>query len=232
MRKRRSRSSSIVAAAVCGFLAGAIAVSVVAWGFSNVRASNRTGQGSAERPAAADRPGPSHASNEGVVKPPPPIPSSDTTPIIEEDPIRELRHRELDLPVRGMARRDLRDSFDETRGSTRKHEAIDILASRNTPVLAVEDGIVARLFDSKAGGNTVYQFDPTTRYVYYYAHLERYADGLQEGNHIQRGQVLGYVGTSGNAPKDTPHLHFAIFRLTEKKQWWQGSPIDPYDVFK
>ena len=86
MRKRRSRSSSIVAAAVCGFLAGAIAVSVVAWGFSNVRASNRSGQGSAERPAAADRPGLSNASNEGVAKPPPPIPSSDTTPIIEEDP--------------------------------------------------------------------------------------------------------------------------------------------------
>jgi murein DD-endopeptidase MepM/ murein hydrolase activator NlpD len=232
MRKRRSRSSSTVAAALCGFLAGAIAVAVVAWGFSNVRASNRSGQGSAERPSADDRPGLSNASNEGVAKPPPPPRSSDTTPVIEEDPLRELRDRELDLPVRGVARRDLRDSFDQTRGSTRKHEAIDILASRNTPVLAVEDGIVARLFESKAGGTTVYEFDPTTRYVYYYAHLERYADGLQEGNHIQRGQILGYVGTSGNAPKDTPHLHFAIFRLTDKKQWWQGSPIDPYEVFK
>jgi len=249
MRKRRSRSSSIVAAALCGFLAGAIAVSVVAWGFSNVRASNRTGQGSAERTAADDRLGLSNVRDEGgrggfesrpsalanpppVAKPPPIIPSSDTTPVVEEDPLRELRNRELDLPVRGMARRDLRDSFNETRGSTHKHEAIDILAPRNTPVLAVEDGIVARLFESKAGGTTVYQFDPTTRYVYYYAHLERYADGLQEGNHVQRGQVLGYVGTSGNAPKETPHLHFAVFRLTEKKQWWQGSPIDPYEVLK
>jgi murein DD-endopeptidase MepM/ murein hydrolase activator NlpD len=248
MRKRRSRSSSIVAAALCGFLAGAIAVSVVAWGFSNVRASNRTGQGSAERTAADDRLGLSNVRDEGgrggfesrpsaladppPVAKPPPIPSSDTTPVVEEDPLRELRNRELDLPVRGMARRDLRDSFNETRGSTHKHEAIDILAPRNTPVLAVEDGIVARLFESKAGGTTVYQFDPTTRYVYYYAHLERYADGLQEGNHVQRGQVLGYVGTSGNAPKETPHLHFAVFRLTEKKQWWQGSPIDPYEVLK
>jgi murein DD-endopeptidase MepM/ murein hydrolase activator NlpD len=246
MRKRRSRSSSIVAAALCGFLAGAIAVSVVAWGFSNVRASNRTGQGSAERTAADDRLAlvrdeggrggfesrPSALASPPPVAKPPPIPSSDTTPVVEEDPLRELRNRELDLPVRGMARRDLRDSFNETRGSTHKHEAIDILAPRNTPVLAVEDGIVARLFESKAGGTTVYQFDPTTRYVYYYAHLERYADGLQEGNHVQRGQVLGYVGTSGNAPKETPHLHFAVFRLTEKKQWWQGSPIDPYEVLK
>jgi murein DD-endopeptidase MepM/ murein hydrolase activator NlpD len=248
MRKRRSRSSSIVAAALCGFLAGAIAVSVVAWGFSNVRASNRTGQGSAERTAPDDRLGLSNVRDAGgrggfesrpsalasppPVAKPPPIPSSDTTPVVEEDPLRELRNRELDLPVRGMARRDLRDSFNETRGSTHKHEAIDILAPRNTPVLAVEDGIVARLFESKAGGTTVYQFDPTTRYVYYYAHLERYADGLQEGNHVQRGQVLGYVGTSGNAPKETPHLHFAVFRLTEKKQWWQGSPIDPYEVLK
>ena len=126
----------------------------------------------------------------------------------------------------------MRDSFDEQRGSTHHHEAIDILAPRNTPVFAVEDGTIARLFESKAGGTTVYQFDPTTNYVYYYAHLERYAGGLREGQHVQRGQVLGYVGTSGNAPKDTPHLHFAIFRLTEEKQWWRGTPIDPYAVLK
>jgi len=134
--------------------------------------------------------------------------------------------------VRAADRRELRDSFYETRGSTRSHEAIDIMAPRNTPILAVEDGTIARLFESKAGGITVYQFDPATRYVYYYAHLERYADRLQEGHHVQRGQVLGYVGTSGNAPRDTPHLHFAIFRLTEAKQWWRGNPIDPYEVLK
>jgi murein DD-endopeptidase MepM/ murein hydrolase activator NlpD len=148
------------------------------------------------------------------------------------DPVHELRDRHLELPVQGATRRDLRDSFSETRGSAHTHEAIDIMAPRNTPILAVEDGTIARLFDSKPGGTTVYQFDPGVRYAYYYAHLERYADGLQEGTYVQRGQVLGYVGTSGNAPKDTPHLHFAIFRLTEKKQWWHGSPIDPYDVLK
>src|SRR4029079_1891914 len=126
----------------------------------------------------------------------------------------------------------LRDSFGEGRTDSRKHEAIDILAPRNTPIVAVEDGTVAKLFNSKAGGITVYQFDPTTTYVYYYAHLERYAAGLIEGARLRRGQVIGYVGTSGNAPKDTPHLHFAIFKLTEKKRWWEGAAIDPYDVFK
>src|SRR4029077_4455752 len=105
---------------------------------------------------------------------------------------------------------ELRDSFSETRGAAR-HEAIDIMAPRNTPIQAVEDGSIARLFESKRGGTTVYLFDPAIRYVYYYAHLERYASGLQQGDHIRRGQVLGYVGTSGNAPKNAPHLHFAIF---------------------
>jgi len=151
---------------------------------------------------------------------------------IEADPVPDLRSRHLELPVRGTLRMDLRDTFDQTRGSARSHEAIDILAPRNTPVVAVEGGTIAKLFESKAGGTTVYQFDPATTYAYYYAHLERYADGLAEGHQVQRGEVLGYVGTSGNAPKDTPHLHFAIFRLTDKKQWWQGTAIDPYAVLK
>ena len=154
------------------------------------------------------------------------------TPTANADAMAELRSRRLDLPVRGASRRDLHDSFHDMRRWFNSHEAIDIRAPRGTPVLAVEDGTVARLFESKAGGTTVYQFDPATRFVYYYAHLEHYADGLKEGHHVLRGQTLGFVGTSGNAPKDTPHLHFAIFRLTDTKHWWQGSPINPYDVFK
>jgi len=151
-------------------------------------------------------------------------------PIIAADPTEDLRKRRLQLPVEGLTREELRDTFNEARGSDRRHEALDILAPRNTPVLAVEDGRVAKLFSSKAGGLTVYQFDPTSTYAYYYAHLERYADGLKDGDHVQRGQVLGYVGTSGNAPADTPHLHFAIFRLTDEKRWWQGTAIDPYPI--
>jgi len=152
--------------------------------------------------------------------------------VLQADPLEDLRQRHLLLPVQGVTRAALRDSFDELRSSTRKHEAIDILAPRNTPVLAVENGAIAKLFHSEAGGITAYQFDPTTTYAYYYAHLERYADGLAEGSRVIRGQVLGFVGTSGNAPKDTPHLHFAIFRLTSAKQWWRGTAIDPYAVFK
>ena len=248
MRTRRSDPSRIVAAAAGGFLAGAIVMAVVVRGFPNsMRSTDPSGQHPVDRPLAADRrdlPSVSDDGGQGVFEshpsplasPPPvarpPIPASTTTAIIESDPIPELRDRQLEFPVRGAVRRELRDSFYETRGSIHTHEAIDIMAPRNTPILAVEDGTIARLFESKAGGTTVYQFDPATRYVYYYAHLERYADSLQEGHHVQRGQVLGYVGTSGNAPKDTPHLHFAIFRLTEKKQWWQGNPIDPYEVLK
>jgi murein DD-endopeptidase MepM/ murein hydrolase activator NlpD len=154
------------------------------------------------------------------------------TPRLEADPIPDLRDRRLLVPVQGVTRTQLRGSFDEERGSDRKHEAMDILAERNTPVLAVERGTIARLFASDRGGITVYQFDPTTTYVYYYAHLEGYASGLKEGVAVKAGQVLGYVGTSGNAPKDTPHLHFAIFKLTEKKRWWEGVPIDPYLVLQ
>ena len=150
----------------------------------------------------------------------------------DDDAVRELRKRHLELPVQGLARDDLRDSFEDKRGGSRRHEALDILAPRNTPVLAVEDGRVAKLFGSKAGGNTIYQFDPTAAFAYYYAHLERYADGLKDGDRVERGQVIGYVGTSGNAPPDRPHLHFAIFKLADAKRWWQGVAIDPYPVLK
>jgi murein DD-endopeptidase MepM/ murein hydrolase activator NlpD len=153
-------------------------------------------------------------------------------PRIGGDPIADLRRRDLLIPVEGYEPAALRSSFDEPRGGNRMHEAMDLLAPRHTAVLAVEDGTVARLFTSKAGGLTIYQFDPSTSFVYYYAHLERYAPGLRDGATLRRGQVIGYVGTSGNAPEDTPHLHFAIYRLTEQKQWWEGAPVDPYGVLR
>ena len=123
-------------------------------------------------------------------------------------------------------------SFEDARGDSRRHEAIDILAPMGTPVRAVEGGRIARLFNSKAGGITIYQFDPTERFCYYYAHLQRYADGLRENDTVRQGQIIGYVGVSGNAPKDTPHLHFAVFRLTAEKRWWEGTPVDPYDILR
>jgi peptidoglycan LD-endopeptidase LytH len=154
-------------------------------------------------------------------------PSADSAP-----PAADLGSRDLEIPVEGVRPEQLTRTFEQQRSGTRLHQAIDILAPRNTPVKAVEDGTIARLFLSKAGGLTVYQFDPSEAYAYYYAHLERYAEGLKEGDHVRKGQVLGYVGTSGNAPPETPHLHFAIFRLTAAKHWWEGTPIDPYDILR
>lgn len=248
MTTRSSGRATIVAAGLGGFLAGAIAMAVVLLSFSTaLRWPAINSQRPAERPLAddgKDLPPANDVGSRGVAESPPtPLPSppvvaeppiqpSTAPAVIEADPLSELRDRKLEIPVRGVARGELRDTFDQARRVTESHQAIDILAPRNTPVVAVEEGTIAKLFESKQGGTTVYQFDPARRYTYYYAHLERYADGLKEGNRVQRGQVLGYVGTSGNAPKDTPHLHFAIFRLTDKKEWWQGSPIDPYDVLK
>jgi murein DD-endopeptidase MepM/ murein hydrolase activator NlpD len=140
-----------------------------------------------------------------------------------------LRGRDLKLPVDGVGREDLRNTFAESRGS-RTHEALDILAPRGTKVIAVEDGRIQKLFTSKAGGLTIYQFDPTQTFAYYYAHLDRYADGIQEGQIVKRGDVIGYVGSTGNASTDAPHLHFAIFRLGPEKQWWMGEAINPYLV--
>jgi murein DD-endopeptidase MepM/ murein hydrolase activator NlpD len=142
-----------------------------------------------------------------------------------------LRRRDLDVPVDDVDRDDLRDSFSDARGS-RSHQAIDIMAPRGTPVLAAEDGRIVKLFNSKQGGLTIYQFDPTSTYTYYYAHLDRYAPGLKEGQTVKRGDTIGTVGSTGNAAEDAPHLHFAIFRLTAERQWHKGTPINPFLVLR
>jgi murein DD-endopeptidase MepM/ murein hydrolase activator NlpD len=176
------------------------------------RLPSNAGETAARRPPPGTLPG----------EPPAP-PVAATTGILPEGRLR--------MPVDGVEIEALKGGFEERRGD-RAHEAIDILAPRNTPVLAVQGGTIAKLFESKAGGLTIYQFDPSGRLAYYYAHLEKYADGLHEGQAVAQGDVIGYVGTSGNAPPDTPHLHFAVFELNETRQWWQGKPIDPYWVFK
>lgn len=148
-----------------------------------------------------------------------------------EQAVSQLHNRHLDIPVDGVKPTDLRDTFFEGRFG-RAHEAIDIMAPRSTPVHAVEDGTIAKLFTSAAGGLTIYQFDPSSRFCYYYAHLDRYANGMREGDRVRRGEVIGYVGSTGNASEHAPHLHFAIFRLTPTKQWWKGDPINPYPVLR
>jgi murein DD-endopeptidase MepM/ murein hydrolase activator NlpD len=166
-----------------------------------------------------------------AVAPAPPPPAA-APARISADPIADLRDRDLLLPVRGVPASALQSSFNDRRGANRRHEAIDILAPRHTPVLAVEDGTIARLHFSEAGGVTVYQYDPNRTYVYYYAHLQRYAPGLRDGDAVTRGATLGYVGTTGNAPEDTPHLHFAIYKLMTPARWWQGTAIDPFAVLR
>jgi murein DD-endopeptidase MepM/ murein hydrolase activator NlpD len=147
--------------------------------------------------------------------------------------VQDLRARKLAFPVEGLGPESLMNSFGDRRGGgTRLHRAVDILAPRRTPVRAVEAGTVARLDVSAAGGISVYQFDPDERYCYYYAHLDAYAPGLSVGAKVERGQLLGYVGTTGNAPRGTPHLHFAIYRLSDAKQWWAGTALNPYTVFR
>jgi murein DD-endopeptidase MepM/ murein hydrolase activator NlpD len=134
----------------------------------------------------------------------------------------------LVMPVEGARAAELHDSFAEARGSARKHEAIDIMAPRGTPVLAAVDGTIEKLFTSRQGGLTIYEFDRARNYCYYYAHLDRYAEDLKEGQVVHRGDRIGNVGSTGDASQDAPHLHFAMMQLGPEKRWWVGLPINPY----
>ena len=234
-RKRSARL--IIFGALWGFLGGVLSVAAVVWKAE----SEQTWLGRSARYVATRLPGVDRW-DQGTVDTDSPVLESPVatagtkegpapTPSIGAPPAAELADRDLIIPVEGIGREQLVQSFDDSRGS-RKHEAIDILAPLGTPVLAVEDGKIARLFNSKAGGITIYQYDPSERFCYYYAHLDRYAEGLRENDIVRRGQTIGYVGISGNAPKDTPHLHFAVFRLTTAKRWWEGTPVDPYEILR
>ena len=142
-----------------------------------------------------------------------------------------LAQRPLTVPVVGIAPGRLSDHFAQDRGA-RKHEAIDILAPAGTPVVAADDGRIAKLFTSKPGGLTIYQYDPASHLAYYYAHLQRYAEGVHEGQEVHRGDLIGYVGSTGNADPGTPHLHFAVFRLGDPPKWWQGEAVNPYPALR
>ena len=135
----------------------------------------------------------------------------------------------IDPPFADLRMSDLHDSFDDQHFGHR-HEAIDIMEPLGTPIRAVDDGTIRKLFLSAVGGQTIYQFNSDSSYCYYYAHLDHYVDGLREGQPVFRGQIIGYVGTSGDALPDAPQLHFAIFRLDADKRWWKGTPINPYPI--
>jgi murein DD-endopeptidase MepM/ murein hydrolase activator NlpD len=152
-------------------------------------------------------------------------------PLSSSETVNYILGRGLLVPVAGVVASQLRDTFDEGRDAGRVHRALDILAPRGTPVLAADDGRVLRVRKNALGGNTVYATDPAGRVVYYYAHLDAYRPGLAEGATIARGDLLGTVGTTGNAPKDTPHLHFQVMRMPPDGKYWDGDAINPYPLF-
>ena len=141
-------------------------------------------------------------------------------------PLDLLAARQLLVPVQGVARSALKDTFDAQRGKGRRHRAIDIMAPHGTPVVAADDGRIEKIASNRAGGLTLYQVDASGQFVYYYAHLSGYAEGLREGQALKRGDLIGYVGSTGNAT--TPHLHLQVMLLAKGKRWWGGEPVNPY----
>jgi murein DD-endopeptidase MepM/ murein hydrolase activator NlpD len=159
-----------------------------------------------------------------AASPPTPLTEADRFSLPENPP-------HLAMPLAGVDVNTLHDTFDDARAG-HKHEALDIAAPRGTPVRAVAEGNVVKLFTSKQGGLTVYQFDNSRNWCFYYAHLDSYAPGLKEGMLLHRGDTLGYVGTTGDAPPNAPHLHLAVFQLGPAKNWWEGTAIDPLPLLK
>lgn len=164
---------------------------------------------------------------ETETRPAPSTPGTSSSPNEPVAPEAALAARGLIIPVEGVDPSRVRDSYTAARGG-RTHDAVDIMAAKGTPVIAADAGTILRLRQNEAGGITIYQLDPDERFVYYYAHLDRYEKGLVEGMTIRQGDVLGFVGTTGNAPKDTPHLHFQVMIYRGRGQYWGGDPINPH----
>jgi murein DD-endopeptidase MepM/ murein hydrolase activator NlpD len=140
--------------------------------------------------------------------------------------------QKLIVPVEGIKPEQLADTFTASRSEGRTHDAIDIIAPRGTPVVAVADGLITKLFLSKPGGITVYQLSHDRKMIYYYAHLERYADGLKEGHYARQGEVIGYVGDTGNAGPGNYHLHFSVMLVRDPGRYWEGVNINPYPLLR
>lgn len=169
----------------------------------------------------------------------PPTARSDTARVTPDEaavarprevPAPQLAPSGLAIPVAGVRPEDLVDTFADARSEGRIHDAIDIIAPRGTPVLAAADGEVVRLFTSERGGLTLYQVDDDGRTVFYYAHLDGYADGLAAGQRVTRGEAVGYVGDTGNATPGNHHLHFAVWTIEPGASFWEGEPVNPYPL--
>jgi len=160
------------------------------------------------------------------------VPTGSSYPAVTPSDLADLRAHSLVIPVVGTKADKLIDSFDDRRGGTRRHEAIDIMAPRGTAVLSADAGTVLKLHNSVAGGLTIYVADLTQRFIMLYAHLDRYRPGITEAMTVKKGEIIGYVGLTGNASLAAPHLHFAIARSDNPKEWWKGTPLNPFLVWR
>lgn len=172
---------------------------------------------------------------EGTSPTPPPAGAPGSAPdgsatVASSSEVEYLSARHIMLPVAGADMSKVDDSFNEARDGGRMHRAIDILAPRGTPILSADDGKILRMTTNTLGGISMYTVDSESRLVYYYAHMDHYNDAMSPGRAIAKGDTLGYVGTTGNAPKDTPHLHFQVMRWPADGKYWNGDPIDPYEA--
>lgn len=150
-------------------------------------------------------------------------PAQNASPVLSET---------LMIPVSGIKRAQILDTFSDARSENRVHDAIDIMAPAGTPVIAAANGEIAKFFDSERGGITIYQFSTDKKYVYYYAHLQSRAAGISEHQYVEQGKIIGYVGDTGNAGAGNYHLHFSIARLNDPKRYWEGEYINPFPLLK
>jgi peptidoglycan LD-endopeptidase LytH len=165
-----------------------------------------------------------------IPAPPEAKPAAPSEPVITPAPATGAMR--MMIPVSGVGPHQLRDTFSDARSEGRTHNAIDIMAGRGTPVLAAADGVIRKFFYSARGGNTIYQLNQEGNMVFYYAHLESYASGLFEGKQVKRGEVIAYVGDTGNAGAGNYHLHFAVWTITDAKRFFHGETINPYPLLR
>jgi peptidoglycan LD-endopeptidase LytH len=174
------------------------------------------------------QPVPARDSRPAETSTPTPVAAHSVVP--NSDPAQAIKG--LLIPVSGVSANQLRDTFYDSRSEGRIHGALDIMAPHDTPVLAADDGTVLRLHQSERGGVMLYQSDPTGSYVFYYGHLSRYAEGVSEGKQLRRGEVIAYVGDTGNAGAGNFHLHFGISKMVSPGRWYGGEPVNPYPLLK
>ncbi|MGZ8846265.1 MAG: M23 family metallopeptidase [Pyrinomonadaceae bacterium] len=208
---------------VLGFLAIVVAVGVLAVWLGRISRNGRRDVLTLAKPSPPQ-------DNSGSILPTPTSPTPNASPAL---PIpEEAARNQLIIPVAGVRPDQLHDTFSESRTEGRVHDAIDIPAPLGTPVLAAADGKIVKLLNSERGGITIYQLSADQKFIYYYAHLDRYAEGLTEGHFAKQGETIAYVGDSGNAGAGNYHLHFSIALVSDPKRYWEGVNINPYPLLK